>query len=85
MLVFAKEDAQTESFVQASERASYKYSICKTSEAAMEVFLNNQPEVSLFITQDMIGSLCLLDNRVQIVRSMLLAERTYCRLLDSRV
>ncbi|XP_020904916.1 high affinity cAMP-specific and IBMX-insensitive 3',5'-cyclic phosphodiesterase 8A isoform X2 [Exaiptasia diaphana] len=52
MLVFAKEDAQTESFVQASERASYKYSICKTSEAAMEVFLNNQPEVIFIDMRD---------------------------------
>lgn len=47
MLVFAKEDAQTESFVQATERGGYKYSICKTSEAAMDQFLSNQPEVSI--------------------------------------
>ena len=48
MLVFAKEDAQTESFVQAAERGGYKYTICKTYEAAKEQFLSNQPEVSIF-------------------------------------
>ncbi|XP_031572577.1 high affinity cAMP-specific and IBMX-insensitive 3',5'-cyclic phosphodiesterase 8A-like isoform X2 [Actinia tenebrosa] len=52
MLVFAKEDAQTESFVQAAERGGYKYSICKTFEAAMDQFLSNQPEVIFIDMRD---------------------------------
>jgi len=46
MLVFPKEDAQRESFVQACERGSYKYTVCKNAEAAMELFQSNHPEVS---------------------------------------
>ena len=45
MLVFAKEDAQSESFLLAAERGRFKCQLCKTSEAAMELYLNNQPEV----------------------------------------
>ncbi|XP_032227303.1 high affinity cAMP-specific and IBMX-insensitive 3',5'-cyclic phosphodiesterase 8A isoform X2 [Nematostella vectensis] len=52
MLVFAKEDAQTESFLQAAERGGYNCSVCKTSEAAMELFLNNQPEVIFIDMRD---------------------------------
>lgn len=45
MLVFAKEDAQTESFVRASERGGYKYHMCKSSEEAIQLYLHSQPEV----------------------------------------
>ena len=43
--MFAKEDAQTESFIQAAERGGYHYGMCKSSEEAMELYLASQPEV----------------------------------------
>ncbi|XP_078379649.1 high affinity cAMP-specific and IBMX-insensitive 3',5'-cyclic phosphodiesterase 8A-like isoform X4 [Oculina patagonica] len=53
MLVFSKEDAQTDSFLHAAERGGYLCQICKTSEEAMEQYINVQPEV-IFI--DMRGN-----------------------------
>ncbi|CAH3038306.1 unnamed protein product, partial [Pocillopora meandrina] len=53
MLVFSKEDAQTDSFLHAAERGGYLCQICKTSEEAMEQYINIQPEV-IFI--DMRGN-----------------------------
>lgn len=53
MLVFSKEDAQTDSFVHAAERGGYVCQICKTSEEAMEQYINVQPDV-IFI--DMRGN-----------------------------
>ena len=47
MLVFSKEDAQTDSFVHAAERGGYVCQICKTSEEAMEQYINVQPDVRL--------------------------------------
>jgi len=47
MLVFSKEDAQTDSFLHAAERGGYLCQICKTSEEAMEQYINVQPEVRL--------------------------------------
>lgn len=49
MLVFSKEDAQTDSFLHAAERGGYVCQICKTSEEAMEQYINVQPDVSLFL------------------------------------
>ncbi|XP_044179866.1 high affinity cAMP-specific and IBMX-insensitive 3',5'-cyclic phosphodiesterase 8A-like isoform X2 [Acropora millepora] len=45
MLVFSKEDAQTDSFLHAAERGGYVCQICKTSEEAMEQYINVQPDV----------------------------------------
>ncbi|XP_068726205.1 high affinity cAMP-specific and IBMX-insensitive 3',5'-cyclic phosphodiesterase 8B-like isoform X2 [Montipora capricornis] len=53
MLVFSKEDAQTDSFLHAAERGGYVCQICKTSEEAMEQYINVQPDV-IFI--DMRGN-----------------------------
>ena len=47
MLVFSKEDAQTDSFVHAAERGGYVCQICKTSEEAMEQYINVQPDVRM--------------------------------------
>ncbi|KAJ7385255.1 High affinity cAMP-specific and IBMX-insensitive 3',5'-cyclic phosphodiesterase 8B [Desmophyllum pertusum] len=53
MLVFSKEDAQTDSFLHAAERGGYVCQMCKTSEEAMDQYINVQPEV-IFI--DMRGN-----------------------------
>ena len=45
MLVFPKEDAQTDSFLHAAERGGYVCQICKTSEEAMEQYIHVQPDV----------------------------------------
>ena len=47
MLVFSKEDAQTDSFLHAAERGGYVCKICKTSEEAMEQYINVQPDVRM--------------------------------------
>ena len=52
MLVFSKEDAQTDSFLHAAERGGYLCQICKTSEEAMEQYINVQPEVRLKLWVD---------------------------------
>ena len=56
MLVFSKEDAQTDSFLHAAERGGYVCQICKTSEEAMEQYINVQPDVSFFFCNRLISN-----------------------------
>lgn len=45
MLVFGKEDAQSEALKKAADKAGYKVTLVKNSEAALESFINNQQDL----------------------------------------
>ncbi|XP_065059592.1 high affinity cAMP-specific and IBMX-insensitive 3',5'-cyclic phosphodiesterase 8B-like [Rhopilema esculentum] len=47
LLVFGKEDQQTDAFVSACNQGGYRSKIAHTSESAMEYYLRRQPEVTI--------------------------------------
>lgn len=45
LLVFGKEDAQSEAFSKAADKGGYKYTLTKTAETALESYIANQQDL----------------------------------------
>uniref|UniRef100_A0A8B9EB86 Phosphodiesterase n=1 Tax=Anser cygnoides TaxID=8845 RepID=A0A8B9EB86_ANSCY len=91
LLIFAKEDNQSDGFWWACDRAGYKCSIARTPESALECFLDKQQEIIVidhrnsryFDGEDMCRSSVLSDQHVLFYRSADQDETSVLPLLNA--